>query len=532
VSDEVSRLRAELDALRNTRTFRWTRPARALYGKLRASERRAEPAKATHGVFAEPRPVPDLGECWFYHSIDLPRHGEVTGEWDLRPGIDDYLGRFTYAGRRVLEIGPASGYVSMELERRGGRVVGVELAEGGLHDFVPRDDVDVAEKHRNHASMLERLKNSYWLVHSEFGLSAQVHYGDPRHLPDALGHFDVTFMGAVLLHCHDPIGLLMSCASRTGEAVIITDVRSPDPDALDRIGQPVCALYPSADNRVIDRWWTFSPQFFVELLGAMGFRDSEVVFHEQHHVAKDMMHPMFTVVARRREPAGDRDEVRSRIEALPWFHRIDLGNGIVTPGLDLDPELRLQQVPLPDDLTGKSVLDVGAWDGLFSFIAEERGAARVLATDHFCWGGGGWGSKECFELARRVRGSRVEDLTIDVMDLSPEALGGTFDVVLFLGVLYHLRNPLLALEKVASVTGELLVLYTQLGALALEQPAAAFYPGRELADDPTNWWAPNVACVVGMLHAVGFRDVEVVQVTPGPGTEGQPEGNGTFYARR
>lgn len=226
------------------------------------------------------------------------------------------------------------------------------------------------------------------------------------------------------------------------------------------------------------------------------------------------------------------EEVRRRIESLSWFHRLDLGNGIVTPGVDAEAHIKVGMARIPDDLTGKTVLDVGAWDGLFSFTAEQRGASRVLATDWFCWDGPGWGTKECFELARELLGSNVEDLSIDVMDLSPEALGGTFDVVLFLGVLYHLRGPMLALEKVASVTGELLVVNTQLGMMDVEQPAAAFYPGSELGNDPTNWWAPNVPCVVGMLTAVGFSDVEVVFVHEGTGEPGQPEGNATFYARR
>jgi len=100
------------------------------------------------------------------------------------------------------------------------------------------------------------------------------------------------------------------------------------------------------------------------------------------------------------------------------------------------------------------------------------------------------------------------------MDLSPAAVGGQFDVVLFLGVLYHMRHPLLALEKVASVTRERLILSTAVDLIDVDRPAAAFYPGTELNGDQTNWWGPNPACVTAMLHDVGFHRVEQVSMLP------------------
>jgi tRNA (mo5U34)-methyltransferase len=129
----------------------------------------------------------------------------------------------------------------------------------------------------------------------------------------------------------------------------------------------------------------------------------------------------------------------------------------------------------------------------------------------------GWGTgqgKAGFELARRALASRVEDVNIDVMDLSPDRIG-TFDVVLFLGVLYHLPNPLAALERVASVAADLLILETVVDLVGLTRPAAAFYPGRELNGDPTNWWGPNPPAIEGMLRTVGFRRVELVRPLPG-----------------
>ena len=202
------------------------------------------------------------------------------------------------------------------------------------------------------------------------------------------------------------------------------------------------------------------------------------------------------------------ETLKREVAAITWWHTIDLGKGIVTPGLDPTPA-RLPEIRLPEDLAGLSVLDVGAWDGFFSFEAERRGAKRVLATDSFCWGQGGWGTKAGFELARRALRSKVEDSDIDPLELSPEKIG-TFDLVLCLGVLYHMRHPLLALERVASVTRGRLILQTQVDLAGLTRPAIAFYQGSELHNDPTNWCGPNPAAVVAMLRTVGFGNVEVV----------------------
>ena len=200
-------------------------------------------------------------------------------------------------------------------------------------------------------------------------------------------------------------------------------------------------------------------------------------------------------------------ELRAEAEHIRWFHSIELAPGLVTRGLD-DTRARLDLLKLPD-LRGKTVLDVGAWDGFFSFEAERRGAARVVAADSFSWSGGTWGSKAGFELARRALGSSVEDADVDVLDLSPETIG-RFDVVLFLGVLYHMKHPLLALEKVASVTEELVVVETAVDCTWTRRPVAAFYPDHGLGWDPTNWWGPNPEAVRAMLAVAGFGRVETV----------------------
>jgi tRNA (mo5U34)-methyltransferase len=205
----------------------------------------------------------------------------------------------------------------------------------------------------------------------------------------------------------------------------------------------------------------------------------------------------------------DLDTLQAEVNTISWWHSIDLGNGIVTPGIDESPR-KLQRLRIPDDLSSKSVLDIGAWDGFFSFEAEKRGASRVLALDSYAWNGSTWGSKRGFELARRVLGSRVEDVELEVLDISPQTVG-VFDVVFYLGVLYHMRHPLLALERIAAVTRELLILETVVDLISTRRPAMAIYPDGALYGDPSNWNGINPPALSAMLREVGFQRIEVVQ---------------------
>jgi tRNA (mo5U34)-methyltransferase len=213
----------------------------------------------------------------------------------------------------------------------------------------------------------------------------------------------------------------------------------------------------------------------------------------------------------RAEPALASDELARRAAEIHWYHSMDLGHGLRTAGAT-DPAASLPRLHLPANLHGRRVLDVGAWDGFYSFECERRGADEVVATDSFAWSAQNWSSKAGFELAREALGSRVRAIEVDVMDLSEELVGGTYDLVLFLGVLYHLRDPVAALGRVASVTapGGLLVVETHVDALWTRRPTARFYAGQELAFDPTNWWGPNPEAVRAMLAAAGFTMPVVV----------------------
>lgn len=179
----------------------------------------------------------------------------------------------------------------------------------------------------------------------------------------------------------------------------------------------------------------------------------------------------------------------------------------MTPGVD-DSSLKLRYLHLPERLDGLSVLDIGAWDGFFSFECERRGASRVVAADWYCWQGKGI---EGFEIARDVLHSKVENVLVKVEDMSPQSLG-TFDIVLFLGVLYHAEDPMHYLRIVRSLCKHTAVVETLVDALDYRRPAMVFYPGRTLNNDPSNFWGPNQMAVEAMLKEVGFSTVRMVDM--------------------
>jgi len=206
-----------------------------------------------------------------------------------------------------------------------------------------------------------------------------------------------------------------------------------------------------------------------------------------------------------------------------WHHRIEVAPGVWTPGLQ-DTATVLTQISMPEDLSGMRVLDIGARDGFFSFEAERRGAREVIALDNEPPHHTG------FAIAAELLGSNVTYVTENVYSLNPDRYG-RFDLVLFLGVIYHLRHPLLALDRVYDVClpDALLLLETHMIDEGLVDPAGhwhrladfhtdlavfplvQYYPGDLLGSDPTSQWAPNRIALEGWLRGAGFEPLSTWQ---------------------
>jgi tRNA (mo5U34)-methyltransferase len=214
------------------------------------------------------------------------------------------------------------------------------------------------------------------------------------------------------------------------------------------------------------------------------------------------------------------DQIRARVRELgPWFHNLDLG------GVKTAPDHMLGDYPsckwrnfaaaLPQDLRGKTVLDIGCNAGFYAIEMKRRGADRVVGID-----------SDPAYLAQARFAAEVSGVDIELRQLSVyelPRLGERFDLVLFMGVLYHLRHPLLALDLIHEhAAADLLVFQSMLRGSAEVAPVAPDYlfwqhdqfdqPGyprlhfveERYAGDPTNWWIPNRACVEAMLRSAGF----------------------------
>ena len=189
-----------------------------------------------------------------------------------------------------------------------------------------------------------------------------------------------------------------------------------------------------------------------------------------------------------------------------WWHSIELGDGVVTPGCCSLEVQRPISLALPDNLQGKSVLDIGCNNGLYSFLCEKKGA-KVTAIDNSCHFLQG-----CY-TARKILNSGIKIYGMDLFDL-PKKMNRAFDVVLFCGVLYHLKHPLKALEILFSATKELLILESHYIETDSKVPMMRLYPGKELNNDPTNWWGPNIQCLIDMLKIAGFKRPETIVTYP------------------
>jgi tRNA (mo5U34)-methyltransferase len=249
-----------------------------------------------------------------------------------------------------------------------------------------------------------------------------------------------------------------------------------------------------------------------------------------------------------RKAATDSEQPEPKLEDIVWFHSIDLGDGVVTPGVKPAETLHNEVLALnlQPDLTGKTALDIGAWDGYFSYELERRNARRVVSLDHYAWSidhpayiryhnetlaagrtpkppeevsrawdAVGLPGRAGFDLARKRLNSSVEPMVGDFMEMDLKAIG-KFDIVLFLGVLYHLKDPFLALRRLREVTRDIAVIETACVILPgwTEDRLWMFIEATELDGDASNWWAPTATGLLAACRAAGFRDARVILEAP------------------
>lgn len=245
--------------------------------------------------YAEPRVVTDIADCYFYHTVDIPGHGVVTGEWDLRANLDAYLGCHDFRGQRVLDVGAASGVISFHAERHDAEVVSYDLSEAQPWDIVPFAGLDrtaIDARHRDH---IRRINNGYWLCHRLNASNARVVYGTVYDMPDAIGEVDVAVYGSILLHLRDPFLALQNGARLARRTIIVADI-CPRGLGARRSRHPVFQPRP-ARLRPWDTWWNLPPLLVQDYLAILGFPHAALSWHRQLFQGKPRT--LYTVVAHR-----------------------------------------------------------------------------------------------------------------------------------------------------------------------------------------------------------------------------------------
>jgi tRNA (mo5U34)-methyltransferase len=205
-----------------------------------------------------------------------------------------------------------------------------------------------------------------------------------------------------------------------------------------------------------------------------------------------------------------REELDTRVRSVgPWFHSIELPHGVITPGQG--PRAYIQgaaDIYSAMGIEGRSVLDVGAWDGAFSFEAERSGAADILAVDEFAWRPATWTSgKAGFELCHEALASTVRSRRLDLPQVTRENVG-QFDIVLYNGIVYHVLDLIRDLIEMSRIARYVLTVETYIDNLDYPRPVMNFFPGENMPVGlPQNGWGPNPILMFALLAKLGFETV-------------------------
>jgi hypothetical protein len=243
----------------------------------------AETTTVAPALYAAPRLVTDINDCFFYHTMDLPGIGPVPGQWDLRGGVREYLGDVRFRGKRVLEMGTADGFLCFQMELRGAEVVAFDLSEHQSWDIVPSWQFDYRRQIIESKSMIRRLNNAFWYCHKLYRSRARMVYESVYSIPPEIGPVDITTFGCILLHLRDPFQALQNALRLTRETVIITEPLWPQYRPLylkliDRLGIPYMRFLARHSK---DSWWLLPPSVLKQFLAVLGFERCKVSYHRQ-----------------------------------------------------------------------------------------------------------------------------------------------------------------------------------------------------------------------------------------------------------
>jgi hypothetical protein len=368
-------------------------------------------------IFEMPKPMPSIEDAIFYHTIDLPGYGAIKGNWDLRGNVDDYLGHVDLRGKRLLDVGTATGFISFEAERRGAEVIAFDMGEKEPYDCVPyyhelivrtlggtRDFVV-----KQHEKDRVKMHNGFWFCYHALNSSVKVRYGSAYDIPRDIGDIDVAFFGAILLHMRDPLTAIESASKLTRETIIVTEPMFH----VTNYNLPTMMLVPSIrQSHVIDTYWQHTPPLIINFLEILGFTETRVNYH--HQIFNDQNGnkvKFFTVVGRRpnqynfdlkhileipitdyRTKLGQPIHIEvsiSNIGSTKWLHKNVEETGVVKLGMHLyDHNKKLINLDFLRSTFEQDILPGKKIKKRVSVTLTNKGVYYLgvdLVCEHICW---------------------------------------------------------------------------------------------------------------------------------------------------
>lgn len=250
-------------------------------------------------VYAKPQVVTDVADCFFYHTVDVPGFGIQEGQWDLRGGFRSYIGDVSCAGKRVLDVGCASGFLSFSAEADGAKeVVSFDMNDAHCQHLLPFHNQKYYNDHASwcieQTERIQKWNRAYWLMHSVYQSKAKVYYGDVYDLPFSIGVFDLVIVGAVLEHLADPIRALASVCRRARDTLVINTSFLETEEKMAR-------FEGDAGNPELNYvFWTYSLGIYRNVLRMLGFEIERLVKGEfKANFIGGGLHSRTAIVARR-----------------------------------------------------------------------------------------------------------------------------------------------------------------------------------------------------------------------------------------
>jgi len=341
-------------------------------------------------IYAMPKSVTALDKCYFYHTTEVPGYGLVKGDWDLRKNIDVYLGGVNFKGKRVLDVGAASGFLTFHMEKLGADVVSYDLSPEHLSPA----DVAPSRGNRGHfmteyRAYMSSLNNAYWLCHKAYRSNAKMVHGTVYSIPEEIGLVDISIFGCVLLHLRDPFLALYNVLRSTRETVVIVEPLWKGRNRfvtwmLSKLAGSYMAFLPEYwKSEPQMTWWHIPPLTVRNLVAALGFEKIEMTHHVQKFQGAG--YKLCTVVGQRTEPLMPAHDKHT--SACPGLLRAQLSLNELPRTMRAGQEIAIQAVvqntgdtiwlTAPREDGGYVTFGVKLYQGDGQLVSDALGRTRI-----------------------------------------------------------------------------------------------------------------------------------------------------------